>query len=139
MKTRNAFILLASVLILATVACSAVSSLFSTNPTAANFYMATDQTGNTHTTSYGVNDDFYVFFDVSNIPVGTQFQAKWYALDVSGQDPNTPFQTTNYAYESGVSQIYFQLTNNGAWPTGHYRVEIYMSGNKIGEQSFTVQ
>jgi hypothetical protein len=140
MKTRNAFILLTvAALLMVTLACSAVSDLFSTTPTTSNFYMATDTTGKTHTTSYGVNDNFYVFFDVSNIPVGTQFEAKWYALDVSGEDPSTPFQTVDYTYESGVTSIYFQLSNSGAWPTGHFRVDVYMAGTKVGEQLFTVQ
>ncbi len=139
MKTYKPFALLVvAVLILSTLACS-ISSLIGGTPTASNFYMATDNTGGTSTSTYSANQDFYVFFSVSDIPTGTQFEAKWYALNVSGQDASTPFQTTNYTYESGVSQIYFQLTNNGGWPTGNYKVEVYMNGAKIGEQDFSVQ
>ncbi len=137
MKTRKLFVLSTVVMLLVSMLACSLSSL--TSPSTSNFYMATDNTGKTHVTSYGTNDDFYVFFDVSNIPTGTKFQAKWYALDVTGQDPNTPFQTTDYTYESGVTSIYFQLTNSGGWPTGHYKVDVFMTGTQIGEQTFTVQ
>ncbi len=60
-------------------------------------------------------------------------------LDVSGQDSTKPFQTTDYTYANGVTTIYFQLTNSSGWPAGHYRVDLYMETNKIGEQLFTVQ
>ncbi len=138
MRTSKLPYLLVALVLVTTLACS-FSSLLSNTPSTSNFYMATDNTGNTHVTSYNSGQDFFVFFDVSNIPTGTPFQAKWYALDVTGQDPATAFQTTDYTYESGVSTIYFQLTNSGGWPTGHYRVDIYMNNNKIGEQTFTVQ
>ncbi len=139
MKTYKPFVLLAVAALLAsTLACSA-ASLIGGSPTASNFYMATDSSGSSSTTTYSASQDFFVFFSVSNIPNGAQFQAKWYALDVSGQNASVPFQTTDYTYQSGVSQVYFQLTNSGGWPTGHYKVEVYMNGAKIGEQDFAVQ
>lgn len=139
MRTHKLFVLLvAGMLLASTLACS-ITSLVGGNPTASNFYMATDNTGGSSTTTYSANQDFYVFFSVSDIPAGTQFQAKWYALDVPGQNAAVPFQTTDYTYQSGVSTVYFQLTNSGGWPTGNYKVEVYMAGAKIGEQTFAVQ
>ncbi len=139
MKINKLFVVLVvAALLISTLACS-ISSLVGGSPTASNFYMATDNTGSSSTSTYSTNQDFYVFFSVSNIASGTQFEAKWYALDVSGQNPSVPFQTTDYTYQTGVSQVYFQLTNSGGWPTGHYKVEVYMAGAKIGEQDFSVQ
>jgi len=123
------FALLAGIL-----ACS-----FSTEPTASNFYMASDAQGNNKTTVFSSSDDFFVFFDVSGIEPGTSFQAQWYVLDLPEEDPNTPFQTTDYTYEEGVTTIYFQLTNASGWPVSNYRVEVYMNGAKVGEQQFSVQ
>ncbi len=76
---------------------------------------------------------------MSGIEVGTSFEARWYALDIEGEDPNVPFQTIDYAYEAGISTIYFQLTSSEGWPVGNYKVEVYMSGSKVGEQTFSVQ
>lgn len=120
----------------ASLACNA---LMPATPGASNFYMATDVEGTNRTTVFSPTDDFYVFFDVSGIEVGTNFQSRWYALDVEGEDPNVPFQTIDYAYESDISNIYFQLTNSDGWPAGNYKVEIYMNDVKVGEQQFSVQ
>jgi hypothetical protein len=101
--------------------------------------MASDVDGNNKTTVFSPDNDFFVFFDVAGIEVGTNFQSRWYALDVEGQDPNEPFQTIDYAYEEGISSIYFQMTSAEPWPVGNYKVEVYMNGAKMGEQTFSVQ
>lgn len=136
MKSKRLYPVLCAVLvlILASLACGAPAT-----PGASNFYMARDVDGNDKTTVFAPTNDFFVFFDVNNIEPGTQFQSRWYALDLPEQDPNTPFQTIDYTYEEGVGNIYFQLTNSEGWPPGNYKVEIYMSGAKIGEQTFSVQ
>jgi len=136
MKNRS-YILLSAivVLILASLACSALS----TEPEASGFYMANDSEGDNQTSVFTSTDAFFVFFDVRNIEVGTVFESRWYALNVEGQDADEAFQSVDYAYEEGVSSVYFQLTPDTAWPESNYRVEIYMDDVKIGEQSFSVQ
>jgi hypothetical protein len=140
MRNTNLYrILLAVIVILvASLACNALNATPAT-PGASNFYMATDEAGTNKTNVFSTTDDFYVFFDVNAIEPGTNFQARWYALDVEGQDANEPFQTIDYAYEEGIANIYFQLTNSDGWPVGNYKVEIYMNGAKVGEQTFSVQ
>jgi hypothetical protein len=137
MRTKNLHRILYAliVLLLASLACS----FGNTAPAASNFYMATDEAGTNKTSTFSPNDDFYVFFDVKNIEPGTNFQSRWYALNVEGEDPNTPFQTIDYSYEEGIGNIYFQLTNDQGWPVGNYKVEVYMDGTKVGEQEFSVQ
>ncbi len=137
MKNKRLYPTLCAVvaLFIASLACNALSS----TPGASNFYMATDEAGTNRTTVFSPTDDFYVFFDVSGVDAGTNFQSRWYALDIEGEDPNVPFQTIDYPYESGISNIYFQLTNDEPWPTGNYKVEIYMNDVKVGEQAFSVQ
>ncbi|HAV77827.1 MAG TPA: hypothetical protein DCX53_10810 [Anaerolineae bacterium] len=136
MKKRNRILLSAIVvLILSSLACAALS----TEPGASNFYMAKDSEGEIQTSVFSSTDDFYVFFDVSGVEAGANFESRWYALNIEGQDPNTPFQTIEYAYEEGISTVYFQLFTAEGWPAGNYRVEVYLEGAKVGEQSFSVQ
>lgn len=137
MKNKRLYpILWAVVAVLAAnLACNALAP----TPGASNFYMATDVAGTIRTTVFSPTDDFYIFFDASGVDVGTNFQSRWYALDIEGQDPNAPFQKIDYAYEADTSNIYFQLTNDEGWPTGHYKVEVYMKDVKVGEQQFSVQ
>jgi hypothetical protein len=137
MKTKNLYPVLWAVVImlLATLACSVGGS----TPGASNFYMATDEAGTNRTNVFSTTDDFYVFFDVTDIEPGTAFQSRWYALNIDGQDPNEPFQTIDYTYAEGIGNVYFQLTNDEGWPVGNYKVEVYMNGTEVGEQEFSVQ
>jgi hypothetical protein len=124
------------VILVASLACNAGASA---TPGATNFYMATDEAGTNRTNVFSPNDDIYVFFDVNDVEPGTNFESRWYALNIEGEDPNTPFQTIDYDYEEGIGNIYFQLTNDQGWPVGNYKVEVYMNGTEVGEQEFSVQ
>ena len=136
MNTRKFSIFLALALVLAvTLACSALN----TGPSVTNFRMTTDEGGKNTTTSYSPSQAFNVFFDISGIQPGTAFQAKWYAVNAEGFDSSSPLKVSDYTYEKDVSSIYFQLTYSDNWPTGTYRVEVYMDGAKVGEQQFSVQ
>ena len=123
-----------SVLILASLACN-----FGGEPGVSNIYMAKDSDGDVQTSVFSPTDDFYVFFDVNSVDVGTYFEGRWFALDIEGEDPNTAFTTIDYNLEDGVGTVYFQLFNDSDWPAGTYRVDIYMEGTKVGEQQFSVQ
>jgi formylglycine-generating enzyme required for sulfatase activity/Flp pilus assembly protein TadD len=114
----------------------------SAQPTVSNFFMATDEEGVNRTTVFSSNDavdGFFVHFDVDGIEVGTPFQARWYALDSEGEDPDTPLMTEDYMYEAGTEKIHFVLTNGNGAPFGNFKVEIDMNGTKVGEQLFHVQ
>ena len=108
-------------------------------PGISNIRMVTDDTGVTATTVYTPTDPFIVFFEVNQVESGTTFESRWYALDVEGEDPSTPFKTSEYMYEEGNQKIYFQLSRDSEWPVGRYRVEIYMNGEKFGEVQFEVE
>ena len=133
MKSKISILLAVFALMLAALACGAPAGV-------SNIYMANDKEGTNKTTSFAPTDTVYVFFDVSQIDAGTQFQIKWYALNVDGQDPNEPIATTDYDYNN-ESTILAHINSTGAdgLPTGDYKVEIYMSDKKVGEQLFTVQ
>lgn len=137
---KNWFILMAVLgLVLSTLACSSLNTA-SAPAGVSNIYMANDENGENKTTTFAPTDTIYVFFDVNEVDEGALFEIKWYALDVEGQDPSTPFTTSDYTY-AGESTIYAQVesTDAAGFPAAQYKVEIYMNGTKVGEQQFSVQ
>jgi len=136
MKSKKTISALLAVfaLIVSSLACN-----FGGEPGVSNIHMSTDESGETTVTSYSPTDDFYVYFDVNLVDVGTPFEGRWYALDIEGEDPSTPFSTIDYNLEEGVGSVYFQLFNDSDWPIGTYRVEVYMEDAKVGEQQFNVR
>jgi hypothetical protein len=137
MKNRCVYHILCAVVLtlVATLACNAINP----TPGASNMYMSTDADGTNRTNVFSPEDDFFVHFDVSGVESGTNFQARWYVLDLEGQDPNVPIQTIDYSYEQGIRNIYFQLTGSEPWPPASFKVEVYMDDIKVGEQQFSVQ
>ncbi len=138
MKTRHKSLGLAAVAIfVATLACNALAP----KPTVSNIRLTTDKTGTTTTTSYSPGDAFYVFADLSGLKTGSVVEAKWYAVNATGVDANSEINTSDYNYELGIDFVYFQLTTNDGsdWPTGSYKVELYLDGTKTGEMGFNVQ
>ena len=135
MKLRNLSILLVvAVLFVSVLACGSSAPVG-----VSNIYMANDADGKNKTTTFAPTDIVYVFFDVNGVDSGAQFQIKWFALNVDGQDPNEPFTVTDYTYNS-EGTIYAQIeSTDGGFPAAQYKVEIYMNGAKVGEQQFAVQ
>ena len=132
MKTKNSFILFVLFVMVVSLASCAPK------PSVSNFYMAKDDQGTTKTTVFAQADAFNLFFDVSGFPNGTPFEARWYVLNVTGKDPNTPFQVMDQNYDGSSTTLHFHLTNSGNWPVGQYRVDVYMSGNQVGQVQFSV-
>jgi len=132
MKTKKIFILFALfAIVFSLAACS-------TGPKISNFYMAKDDQGTNRTTTFAPTDALILFFDVNGVRDGTPFEARWYVLNAAGKDPNTPFKIMDQNYSSGSTTLRFHLANTGNWPIGQYRVDVYMSGNKVGEVLFSV-
>jgi len=132
MKTHRFFILLTLLAVLFSLAACAPS------PKVSNFYMAKDNQGANPTTTFAPTDAFNLFFDVNGVQAGTAFETRWYVFNVPGHDSNTPFKTVDETYTSGSSTLLFHLTNTANWPIGQYRVDVYMSGNKVGAVPFSV-
>ncbi|HUH97635.1 MAG TPA: hypothetical protein VLZ89_09775 [Anaerolineales bacterium] len=132
MKTRIVFALFAVFAILFSLgACTS-------SPKVSNFYMATDEQGLNKTSSFAPANAFNLFFDVSGIPNGTTFEARWYVLNIPNRDPTKPFQVMDQNFSSGSTTLRFHLTNTGNWPVAQYRVDVYMSGNQVGQVQFSV-
>jgi len=137
MKVRKLMPMLAvTAITLAVVACAGLNTV----PTVSNIRMTTDDSGKTATSSYSPGDDFFVFADLSGLQAGSSVQAKWFAVEAEGVQQNLELNTSDYAYEAGIGFVYFQLSTSdgGDWPPGSYRVALFLDGNPVGEQSFTV-
>ncbi len=139
MKTRR-FVAVA-VLAAAVLLVLACNALTTTAPTVSNIRMATDETGKTPTSTYAPGDTFYVLADLNGLSKGSTVEAKWYAVDAQGVGPNTLINTSDYQYQPGIGYLHFDLSTSdgGNWPVGTYKVELYLDGEKVGEQGFTVQ
>lgn len=138
MKSSKLSVVSASIAVLAVLlACS----LLQTAPAVSNIRMTTDSSGKTSTSTYAPGDAFYVFADLSGLAQGSVVEAKWYAVQAQGVDTNAALNTSDYTYQSGIGSVYFQLTTSDGtdWPTGSYKVELYLNGSKVGEQGFLVQ
>jgi len=135
MKIRIAILLALLVLIASTLACGSSAPTGVSNPS-----LSTDKAGTNTTTTFAPTDTVYLSFDINQVDKGTSFDIKWYALNVSGQDPNTPFFTSNVIYDgSGANKVYANTNSTAGFPVGQYKVEIYMNGTKTAEEQFNIQ
>lgn len=124
------------VLFIATLACS-----FGGELGLSNARMAFDEDGTQTTTVFAPNDAVYVVMDISNAPVGTLVVSKWYYVSVDGVDPNSLIDEADITIEedgfNGTVHFFFPANSN--WPVGTYAVELYLNGELIDTQNYSVQ
>ncbi|NWG06358.1 MAG: hypothetical protein HXY35_06685 [Chloroflexi bacterium] len=125
--------------VLALVASSLACSL--TELSLENARMAFDENGENVTSTYSSSDVFYAVADLNNAPTGTAVVAKWIAVNIEGEEPGSVFQeqTLDITEDSFTGTIYFQLSNDSGWPSGDYKVELYLNGTLTQSVSFNVQ
>jgi hypothetical protein len=137
MKNRYVVLLAVLSLVLSSLACS----LGSTELGLTNLRMAFDQDAKNPTTTFAPTDVFYAVADLANAPQGTKVEAKWTAVNAADTEPNLEFQTQtlDITEESFSGTIYFQLSNDEGWPTGQYKVDLYLNGTLAQSAEFSVQ
>jgi hypothetical protein len=113
--------LCAGFLLLVLSACSFSAS--SANISSAE--MARDQEGEQPTKTFSPDDPFYCIVELSNAPNDTEVRAVWTAVKAEGADPNTRIDEATTT--SGTGQLQFNLSNEGPWPTGDYKVDLYLN------------
>jgi hypothetical protein len=104
--------------------------------------MAFDEDGNNPTSVFAPPDVFYIVGDLNNAPAGTVVEAKWQAVQIEGYEPGEVIyeQTINdFTEENFSGTVYFQLSNDGGWPVGQYKVDVYLDGSLAGTVPFSVQ
>jgi hypothetical protein len=108
-----------------------VLSACSFNASTANISsakMARDQDGKQPTETFSPDEPFYCIVELSNAPDDTEVRAVWIAVKAEGADPNTKIDEAKTT--SGSGQLQFNLSNDGPWPTGDYKVDLYLNNAK---------
>ncbi|MBN1429653.1 MAG: hypothetical protein JXB07_14885 [Anaerolineae bacterium] len=88
--------------------------------------MASDEAGTQETTVFTPDQIMYCIVTLANAPEDTTVKAVWTAIDVEGEDPDLKIDETEMTIES-ENVITFSLTNNGLWPSGKYKVDLYLN------------
>ena len=136
MRHRTTLLLLpvcAAILVLALSACSFSTS--SANISSAK--MARDQDGKQPTKTFSPDESFYCIVELSNAPKDTKVRAVWTAVNAEGADPNTKIDEAEAT--SGSGQLQFNLSNDGPWPTGDYKVDLYLNDAKKPTKKLTFE
>jgi hypothetical protein len=121
---------------LATLVLSALACEFSaTTANIKDAYLVTDESSGTKTTTYTQDQPFVFVVELANAPDDTKVKAVWYAYDESG----TATQFVEKEMVTGGSPITFSATNNGPWPVGKYKVELYLNDKLNKTVEFSVE
>ncbi len=90
------------------------------------------------TTVFSPSSTFHAVVRTQSAPTNTKFKSVWYAVDVgTAAAPNTKIDETEVTTD-GTRNIDFVLSPTTSWPTGTYRVEIFVNGALDTTRTFTV-
>jgi hypothetical protein len=135
MKTRRLLIFtVVGVIAAAALACGGSFSTASIDKAV----LTTDKEGTQETTTFSPDQTFYCIVTLANAPEDTKIKAVWTAVDVEGEDANTKIDEAETT--AGNENIFtFNLTNNGLWPSGKYKVDLYLNDTLDRTLDFEVQ
>ena len=121
----------AALLVLVLSACSFSASSASID----SAEMARDQDGKQPTKTFSPDEPFYCIVELSNAPDDTSVRAVWTAVKAEGADADTKIDEAKTT--SGSGQLQFNLSNDGSWPTGDYKVDLYLNDAKEPTKTLT--
>ena len=121
----------AALLVLVLSACSFSASSASID----SAEMARDQDGKQPTKTFSPDEPFYCIVELSNAPDDTTLRAVWTAVKAEGANANTRIDEAKTT--SGSGQLQFTLSNDGSWPTGDYKVDLYLNDAKEPTKTLT--
>jgi hypothetical protein len=126
-------VLALSVLLLAALACEVSAS----TARIAEAWMSTDEAGDARVTSFAQDADFYAQADLQNAPDDTALKAVWTAVEAQDTDPNFVINETELVTGSGL--VHFTLSNDNLWPTGKYKVDLFLGDQLAKTLEFEVR
>lgn len=135
MKTLKLQVLIAiMIMVLAALACG---GSFSTAKI-SSAKMTADNAGAQETTRFAQDQTFYCTVELANAPEDTKLKAVWTAVEVEGEQPNLLLDQTEVT--AGNQNVFtFNLSNNQLWPTGKYKVDLYLNDVLDRTLEFEVQ
>ena len=134
MKVKKFPMLLALMaLILSTLACEFSAS----TANISDAWMSADEDGAERVTAFAQDAVFYAQVDLQNAPDDTTLKAVWIAVEVQDTEPNFMINETELATGDGL--VHFTLSNDNLWPTGKYKVDLYINGELASTLEFQVR
>ena len=134
MKVKKFPMLLALIaLVLSALACEFSAS----TAKISDAWMSTDEGGAERVTAFAQDAVFYAQVDLQNAPDDTALKAVWTAVEVQDTEPNFVINETEFT--SGDGLVHFTLSNDNLWPTGKYKVDIYMNDQLANTLEFEVR
>jgi len=116
------FAIALAALILAGLACEFSAS----TANIASATLSADESGSPATTTFPPEQSvFYLIVELANAPDDTKVKAVWTAVEAEGVDAN--FKIDESELTSGSATLTFNLSNNGLWPIGKYKVDLYLN------------
>lgn len=111
-------------LVILLVACGGEELSFST-ANISEARLAKDEAGTQTTTTFAPDDTFYLIVNLANAPEGTKVKATWTAVNAEGAPANTHLDDVELTSDGGT--LTYDLKNDGPWPAGDYKVDIYLN------------
>jgi hypothetical protein len=99
--------------------------------------MSTDDAGSTKTTVFSQDATFWAIVILANAPDDTSLKAAWYAVDVENTPANTLIDEVTTTSSDGT--VPFSLVNDGIWPLGTYKVDLFLNDKLTKTLEFSVQ
>jgi outer membrane usher protein FimD/PapC len=91
-----------------------------------NVRLVRDKEGSQATTQFNPQDTFYLVGNMTNAPDDTLLKAVWTAVKAEGATDNTVIKEVEAT--GGNGDFRFELAQeNGNWPRGQYKVDLYMN------------
>jgi hypothetical protein len=131
MKTEKWVIL---VIVVTLLACGGSFSTASID----SAILSSDEEGAQETTVFAPEDTFYCIVTLANAPDDTTVKAVWTAVDVEGEEPDSLIDETETTSD-GNNILTFNLTLDDLWPSGTYKVDLYLNGTLDRSLEFEVQ
>ncbi|MEM7114089.1 MAG: trypsin-like peptidase domain-containing protein [Chloroflexota bacterium] len=101
--------------------------------------LAKDNAGTQTTTIFDPGETFYAVVTLANAPDDTKVKAIWTAVNVGDvAEPNYVLAETELVSGSG-NVVFDAVNNNGDWPTGTYKVDLYLNDELDQTLDFRVQ
>lgn len=133
---KNRLFILAAIVMLvaATLACGASAS----TAKISSAKLSADSEGASATTTFTPDQAFYAIVELANAPADTKLKAVWTAVEVEGEQPDLLIDQAEIT--AGNENVFtFNLTNDGLWPAGKYKVDIYLNDKLDQTLEFEVQ
>lgn len=121
-KAKSQILIVVVVMMLLALACN---FSFST-ARIVSAKLTADKSGAQETVAFAPDQTFYCIVNLANAPEDTKLKAVWTAVAVEGVQPNLLIDQTE-AVAGDQNVFTFSLSNDQLWPTGKYKVDLYLN------------